>query len=79
MIHSSGPNLWLKFHSDNTIEYVGFQIQIDFIEAAKSREYFSNVSGGLFEAQRAKLLFAPTQIAQSNDITRHSSTDMHEI
>ncbi|XP_026316498.1 uncharacterized protein LOC113227727 [Hyposmocoma kahamanoa] len=37
VIHSSGPYLWLKFHSDSTIEYVGFQIQIDLIEAAKSR------------------------------------------
>ncbi|XP_023934011.2 uncharacterized protein LOC112043004 [Bicyclus anynana] len=30
-ITTTGPNAWLKFYSDDTIEYKGFRIQIDFI------------------------------------------------
>ncbi|CAH2097382.1 unnamed protein product [Euphydryas editha] len=35
-IISTGPNVWLKFHSDDTIEYEGFQININFIPSSNS-------------------------------------------
>ncbi|XP_039749398.1 uncharacterized protein LOC120626131 [Pararge aegeria] len=30
-ITTTGPNAWMKFYSDDTIEYKGFRVQIDFI------------------------------------------------
>lgn len=38
-IWSSGPYLWLKFHSDDTIEYEGFHINIKIEPSPKSREF----------------------------------------
>ncbi|XP_022116781.2 uncharacterized protein LOC110994426 [Pieris rapae] len=35
-IRTTGPNAWLKFHSDDTIEYEGFRIAINFIELSTS-------------------------------------------
>ncbi|XP_045505599.1 neuropilin and tolloid-like protein 1 [Colias croceus] len=35
-IRTTGPNAWLKFHSDDTIEYEGFRISINFIELSTS-------------------------------------------
>ncbi|VVC86370.1 unnamed protein product [Leptidea sinapis] len=35
-IRSTGPNVWLKFHSDDTIEYEGFRISINFIQMSTS-------------------------------------------
>lgn len=32
-IKTTGPNAWLKFRSDDTIEYEGFTISIDFVAA----------------------------------------------
>nr|XP_026499988.1 uncharacterized protein LOC113403619 [Vanessa tameamea] len=35
-IITTGPNVWLKFHSDDTIEYEGFQINVRFIPTSNS-------------------------------------------
>ncbi|CAK1543630.1 unnamed protein product [Leptosia nina] len=35
-IRTTGPNAWLKFHSDDTIEYEGFRININFVELSTS-------------------------------------------
>ncbi|XP_048000820.1 neuropilin and tolloid-like protein 2 [Leguminivora glycinivorella] len=37
-ITSAGPSLWLKFQSDDSIEYSGFKINIDFQQNSLSRE-----------------------------------------
>ena len=34
LIESTGRYLWLRFHSDDSIEYVGFHIVYEFIPAA---------------------------------------------
>ncbi|CAG9131171.1 unnamed protein product [Plutella xylostella] len=48
-IWSSGPYLWLKFHSDDTIEYEGFHINIKIEPSPKSqmipRECYIELSG----------------------------------
>ncbi|KAJ8710367.1 hypothetical protein PYW07_009733 [Mythimna separata] len=31
-LKTKGPNVWLKFHSDDTIEYEGFKINVEFKE-----------------------------------------------
>ncbi|GBP49802.1 Neuropilin and tolloid-like protein 2 [Eumeta japonica] len=49
-IQSTGPYLWLKFHSDDTIEYEGFKISIKFEASAISRSIpascYINKTGG---------------------------------
>ncbi|CAH0717621.1 unnamed protein product, partial [Brenthis ino] len=56
-ITTSGPYAWLKFHSDDTIEYEGFQINYKFIQTSRSYKVpeacykeFLDVSHGLIDS-----------------------------
>jgi len=39
LIESTGRYLWLRFHSDDSIEYIGFHIVYEFIPAVSDRHH----------------------------------------
>jgi len=41
LIESTGRYLWLRFHSDDSIEYVGFHVVYEFIPAATDEQHTS--------------------------------------
>ncbi|XP_050673102.1 neuropilin and tolloid-like protein 1 [Leptidea sinapis] len=58
-IRSTGPNVWLKFHSDDTIEYEGFRISINFIQMSTSvsipdtcYQTFENERSGIIDTKK---------------------------
>ena len=47
LVESSGRYLWLRFHSDDSIEYVGFHLVYEFIPAAADDDERDTASGRL--------------------------------
>ncbi|XP_047035217.1 uncharacterized protein LOC124641232 [Helicoverpa zea] len=57
-LKTKGPNVWLKFHSDDTIEYEGFKINVEFKTAPSYHipqscyKTFENVKYGIIDTKK---------------------------